>query len=150
MNAESLDIDGQRDREERRDDAEKTLVEECIRKTRRFLDDGIEVIGGMTVAAGVCGKDRSDLRRALNNEPQYPLALKHAIAIGARIARHNPSAATKIGAAIVRPLELLVFPRVTLKVEERAARLETRLRTIAASMGVDPDQFVEDALGGNR
>ena len=123
---------------------EKDLVDTALRKVHRYLDDGVESIGGLAVAAGVCGYDRSDLRRALDRNGRK-LALDHALAIAARINSYNRGLATRIGAALVDPLDLQVFPRTTLTDKERADRLEAAMR--AMPMG---SELVANILGGTR
>lgn len=126
------------------DSDEKERVEDCTKKAYRLFDDGIESIGGIAVAAGVCGYDRGDLRRAIDRNGRK-LALDHAIAIGARIRQFNYGLATRIGAAIVDPFDLQVFPRTTLTDKERADRLEAAMRTLP--MG---SELVANILGGTR
>lgn len=126
------------------DSIEKDLVDTALRRVHRYLDDGIDGIGGLSVAAGVCGYDRSDLRRALDRNGRK-LALDHAIAIAARIKSFNRDLATRIGGALVDPLDLQVFPRVTLTDKERADRLEAAMR--AMPMGAE---LVANILGGSR
>jgi hypothetical protein len=53
--------------------------------------------------------------------------------------------ATRIGAALVNPLDLQVFPRTTLTDKERADRLEAAMR--AMPLG---DQILANVLGGTR
>lgn len=132
MSAESLDNEEQR------------LVEESLRRSYRYLDDGIETLGGMLVAAGLCVIDRSDLRKALDRNGRK-VALDHVVALGTRLARYNPALATKLASAIVHPFGLEVFPRVTLTDKERADRLEAAMR--AMPMGL---QLVEQILSGGR
>lgn len=126
------------------DSNEKDAVDDALRKAYRLLDDGVESIGGIAVAAGVCGFDRGDLRRCLDRNGRK-LALDHAVAIAARIRQFNYGLSTRIGAAIVDPLDLQVFPRTTLTDKERADRLEAAMR--AMPMG---EQIVANVLGGTR
>lgn len=115
----------------------------ALRSARRHLADGIEAIGGIVVAAGVCGHDRGDLYKAVDGSKR--IALEHVLAISARIRIVNYGLATKIGAALVSPLDLQVFPRTTLTDKERADRLEAAWR--ATPMG---NEIVEQILGGSR
>lgn len=118
-------------------------IAEAMRTTRRWLADGIEAIGGIVVAAGVCGFDRGDLYKAVDGEKR--IALEHVLKISARIRLSNYGLATKIGAAIVGPLDLQVFPRTTLSDKERADRLEAAMRVMP--MG---NEIVANVLGGTR
>lgn len=146
MTSELLAIEEKRDAEDSRDSDEQKLVKRAVRDALRHTNDAVDAIGGRTVAAGVCGYDRGDLRKALEGDNR--ISLEHTIAIGARVARYNPSLAAKLGAAIVRPFDLLVFPRVTISDAERAARLEIKLRAFASAAGRDADELVAEALGG--
>lgn len=140
----SVDALEKRDADEASEAAKDSLVGSAIRRAYRLIDDGTHLIGGMGVAAGLCKLDSGDLRRCLDRNGRR-LALDHAVAIAARIRQENYGYATRIGAAIVLPLDLLVFPRTTLTDKERADRLETFMR--AMPMG---DELVSRALGGTR
>ena len=94
----------------------------ALRTTRRLLADGIEAIGGIVVAAGICGHDRSDLYKAVDGEKR--ISLEHTLAIATRIRQTNYGLATRIGQALVTPLDLQVFPRTSLTDKERADRLD--------------------------
>lgn len=118
-------------------------VDVALRTVRRHLADGVEAIGGIVIAAGVCGYDRGDLYKAIDGSKR--LALEHTLRIASRIQQTNASLATKLGAALVGPLDLQVFPRVTLTDKERADRLEAAWR--ATPMG---NEIVEKILGGSR
>lgn len=126
------------------DNEEERLVDDALRHSHRYLDDGIDTLGGMLVAAGLCVMDRSDLRKALDRNGRE-ISLKHTLRLGTRLARYNPALATRLAAAIVYPFGLEVFPRVTLTDKERADRLEAAMR--AMPMGV---QLVEQILTGGR
>lgn len=130
--------------QERRNGSERDLVADYTRRAYRLLLEGSHALGGLEIAAGVCGVNAGDLRRSFDRDGRR-LALDHAIAIAARLHRFNPSLVVQIGSAIVRPLELVVFPRVTMSDKERADRLEAKLRTTGQALGVG-DQLVEDAL----
>lgn len=123
---------------------EQERTDDALRKVYRYLDDGVESIGGIAVAAGVCGYDRGDLRKSLDRNGRK-LALDHAVAIAARIRIFNYGLATRIGGALVEPLDLQVFPRTTLTDKERADRLEAFMRGMP--MG---GELVAAALGGTR
>jgi hypothetical protein len=109
--------------EQLHEDSEASVVDEGVRRVYRMLDDALGSIGGIAVAAGVCGIDRGDLRRALDRNGRR-MAVEHVMAINARLFRYNASLATKIGSALVEAANLDVFPRVTLTDKERADRLE--------------------------
>lgn len=125
------------------DPADQRLVQQAVRRIHRHLDDGIEVIGGIAVAAGICGYDRGDLRREIDRTRR--LSVEHALAIGARIRHYHYGLATRLGAALVEPLDLCVFPRTTLTDKERADRLEAAMR--AMPMG---EELLSRVLGGTR
>lgn len=125
------------------DGNQRDLVTDSIRLTRRLLADGVEAIGGIVVAAGVCGYDRGDLYKSIDGERR--IALEHVIAIATRIRQTNYGLATRIGQALVTPLDLQVFPRTTLTDKERADRCEAALR--AMPMGAE---LVAQILGVTR
>lgn len=130
--------------EQLHEDSEASIVDACVRSVYRMLDDGIGSIGGIAVAAGVCGIDRGDLRRALDRNGRR-MAVEHVMAINARLFRYNASLATKIGSALVESANLDVFPRVTLTDKERADRLERLVRSMPLG-----EQILADVLGGQR
>lgn len=109
--------------EQLHEDSESSVVESCVRHVYRMLDDGMGSIGGIAVAAGICGIDRGDLRRALDRNGRR-MAVEHVMAINARLYRYNATLATKLGSALVQASNLDVFPRVTLTKDERIERLE--------------------------
>jgi hypothetical protein len=124
------------------DNQDKLACEDAERRVYRLLEDGIGELGGLTVAAGVCGIDRGDLRRALDHKGRY-VAVEHAMAIGGRLRRFNYGLATKLGSAIVECFDLDVFPRTALTDKERADRLEAMVRSMPLG-----DQLVANAYGG--
>lgn len=126
------------------DNTERHDVEDASRRVYRMLADGVESIGGIVPAAGLCGVDRSDLRKALDRNGRK-IAVEHAIAIGARLRTYNATLATKLGSALVETFDLEVFPRVTLTDRERADRLESLVRRMPLG-----EQLLADALGGRR
>ena len=129
---------------------EQVLVDQAGTKVLRLLSDGIESIGGIDVACGVCGgTDRSDLRRAIDRTSTGGAAryvrVEHVIAIGARLRRYNASLVTKLGSALVECFDLEVFPRVSLKAEDKVERLERLVKSMP--MG---DQMLEHAYRSGR
>jgi len=126
---------------ESQDNAETAAVESASRKVYRHLTDGIECIGGIIVAAGVCGARHGDLRRALDRRDRY-IAVEDCIAIGTRLRLYNATLATKLGSALVETFDLDVFPRVTMTDKERADRLERLVRSMPLG-----EQLLADTLG---
>ncbi len=123
---------------------ERKVVSTCTSKVYSLVSSGLGAIGGLDVAAGVCGCHAGDLRRSLDRDGRR-LSVDHVVAIMARIRKYNGAVATQIAAAIVHPAGLLVFPRVELKPEEEVRRLKAKLLAIGNSIGVG-DQLVEEAL----
>lgn len=125
-------------------DSERTLVQKHTKKIYRLIDDNLVSVGGIETAAGFCGVDRGELRRAIDRgtpaQPRY-LAVDHVIAIMSRMRQHNAAKATEIAAALVYPAGFLVFPLVELPAEEKARRLEQLVRSMPLG-----DQLVEKAL----
>lgn len=124
------------------DNAEKSAVESATRRVYRFLEDALAAVGGIEVAAGLCGIDRGDLRRSLDRNGRR-IAVEHAIAIGARLRVYNATLATKLGSALVETFDLEVFPRVVLTDKERADRLERLVRSMPLG-----EQILQQTLGG--
>lgn len=125
-------------------DAERKLVATCTTKVYTLVSNGLSAIGGLDVAAGVCGCHAGDLRRSLDRDGRR-LSVDHAMAIMSRVRKFNGTVATQIAAALVYPAGLLVFPRVEMTADEQNRRLRARLMAIGTSMGVG-DQLVEEAL----
>lgn len=123
---------------------ERTVVGTYAAKVYASIKSGLVHIGGLDVAAGVCGTNAGDLTRSLNRDGRR-LCIEHVMALMTRIRKYNGAAATQIGASIVYPAGLLVFPRVELKPEEENRRLKAKLLAIGSSIGVG-DQLVEEAL----
>lgn len=126
-------------------EAERSDVESAIRRVYRYLSDGVESIGGIEVAAGLCGGiDRADLRKGLDRNGRY-VRIEHALAIGCRLRRFNATLATKLGSALVETFDLDVFPRVTLTDKERADRLQALVRSLPLG-----EQLLAEVLGSKR
>lgn len=130
--------------QEREADAERKLVATCTTKVYSLVSSGLAHIGGLDIAAGVCGCHAGDLRRSLDRDGRK-LSVDHAMAIMTRIRKYNGAVATQIASAFVYPAALLVFPRVELKPEEEVRRLKAKLLAIGTSIGVG-DSLVEEAL----
>lgn len=128
--------------EQLNEDSESSIVETCVRHVYRMLDDGIGSIGGIAVAAGVCGIDRGDLRRALDRNGRR-MAVEHVMAINARLFRYNASLATRLGSALVEPANLDVFPRVTITDKDAREKCERLIRSMPLG-----EQLLADLYGG--
>lgn len=96
------------------------LVKDAQREIYRTVDEAVDAIGGIQVAAGACAAadvsiDRSDLRRSIDREGRR-LAVEHAMAIAAMCTRSNPSLAERINSALIRPSGFVVAtppPRIS-------------------------------------
>lgn len=96
------------------------LVKDASRDVHRLVNEAVDAIGGISVAAGACAAadvsiDRSDLRRALDRDGRK-LAGEHIQAIAAMCMRSNARLAERINAAFVRPCGLIITqppPRLT-------------------------------------
>jgi hypothetical protein len=129
---------------EDQDNAEKSAVESATRRVYRMLTDGIESIGGIAVAAGLCGTDRGDLRRSLDRDGRR-VSVEHAMAIGTRLRLYNATLTAKLGSALVETFDLEVFPRVALTDREARERLERLVRSLPLG-----DQLLADTYGGRK
>jgi hypothetical protein len=102
-------------------------VADASRAMYRVLNDAVDMVG-ILPAAGACGIDRGDLRRALDRDGRR-MAIEHVMAIGALV--QGQDIRTQIGGCFVKPLELAVcaaLPELTDK--ERADRCEAALRAL--------------------
>jgi hypothetical protein len=101
-------------------------VTDSARQVYRHLNDAVEQVGILT-AAGACGIDRGDFRRALDRNGRY-IAVEHAMAVGALC---GPDMRRQVGSWILKPFALVVadeLPPLTDK--ERADRCEAALRAL--------------------
>jgi hypothetical protein len=130
---------------EARLDTDERVVANALADIYRHLRDGISSIGGLEVAAGVVKMDRRDFGKILErtHRDRRGLAIDDLAPLARRIMHANRTSSTLIGGALIDYLELQPFPRVTLKPEEKAARLEVALR----GLGPVGLQALENALG---
>lgn len=120
-------------------------VEEQERVIYRSLNDAVESIGGIVVAAGACGIDRADLRRSLDHKTRY-LAVEHAMSITAILRGSNSDLASRICRAFVSVADFAIADAAPpLTDRERADRLESAMRSMPLG-----EQLVAHALGGRR
>jgi hypothetical protein len=118
------------------------LVADATRVLYRKLNDAIDQIG-IVPAAGACGTDRSDLRRALDRDGRR-VAVEHALAIAACASSDTSRAILE---SFSDPLGFCVvddLPKMTDK--ERADRAEGALR----ALGPIGEQAMVNAYGGRR
>lgn len=122
--------------------AEKATVDTSVRRVYRLAEEAVQAVGGMEVAAGICGMDRGDLRRALDHKGRY-LSVDHLLALAARAAKTNATLAAQLGAALVLPMGLVAKQRRRLTDKQRADALEAYVRRMPTGL-----QMIEQALGG--
>lgn len=114
----------------------ETPAKKNEREVYRLIEASFGAVGGIDSAAEIMGIDRGDLRRAIDGKGRY-LAVEHVMRFCERLTAKSPEAAMRIAAAIMRPFDAVVFPRVQLTAAERARRHENTLRRIGDSMGID-------------
>lgn len=102
----------------------------------RLIRDSMELVGGINNAAEIMGVDRGDLRRSLDRAGRY-IAIEHARRFGERLAQYSPETAQRIAIALVRPFDVVVFPRVQLTAAEQARRYKQMLDAMSPACGVD-------------
>lgn len=126
-------------------DVDEAAVSNALDDIYRHLRDGVSSIGGVDVAAGVIKMDRRDFDKIIRRvaHDRRGLAIDDLAPLARRIMHANRTSSTLIGAALIDYLDLQPFPRVSLKPEEKAARLEVALR----SLGPVGLQAMESALG---
>lgn len=117
-------------------------VTDGTRSVYRALNDAVDSVG-ILPAAGACGIDRTDLRRALDRDGRR-LAVEHALSIAA-VAEYD--ARRKIVEPFVETLGFVIADDLpTLTDRQRADRLEGALR----ALGPIGELALTNALGGRR
>ena len=118
----------------------ETPAKKNERDIYRIVQASVGLVGGIESAADIMEVDRGDLTRALGFKGRY-LAVEHVMRYGERLLQFSPETAQRIAAAVMRPFDLVVFPRVQLTAAERARRLEQLVRSMPLG-----DQLVAKAL----
>lgn len=116
-------------------------ISEGARRMYRHLNDAVDQVG-ILPAAGACGIERSDLRRALDRDGRR-LAVEHAMAIAAISAVDTTRA---IVTSFVEPLGYVPQPLAPMDDKEARIRLEGALR----ALGPIGEQALVAAYGGRR
>lgn len=111
-----------------------TSTERSIRQLYALVEANLERVGGLDSAATLMRIDRGDLRRAIDAGIRPPantaqsgrryLAVDHLMRFGERVIQYSSEAAQRIATAFVRPMDLLVFPRVQMTAAEKCRRYE--------------------------
>ena len=102
---------------------------QSVKEVYRLTRDSMELVGGAMSTAKIMGCDQGDLTRALNRSGRY-LAIDHLAEFGARLVQYSPETAQRLAMAMIRPFDMLVYPRVQITAAERARRLENLLRSM--------------------
>lgn len=102
-------------------------VTDAVRALYRGLNDAVDQVG-ILPAAGACGIDRGDLRRALDRDNGRRVGVEHAMAIAAL---SGPDMRVQIASAFVEPLDLRVTDELPPMTDAEArARLEAALNAL--------------------
>ena len=117
-------------------------ITEGARRVYRFLGDAVDQTG-ILPAAGSCGIDRGDLRRALDRDGRK-IAVEHAMSIAAIV--DSIDLRRKICAAFVEPLGFAVTDAAPMDDREARSRLESALR----ALGPIGEMAMHEAYGGRR
>lgn len=117
-------------------------ITEGARKVYRFLSDAVDQTGVLQ-AAGACGIDRGDMRRALDRDGRR-VAVEHSMAIAA--ITDSIDLRRNIASAIVQPLGFRVIDDAPMDDKEARIRLESALR----SLGPLGEAKLHEAYGGRR
>lgn len=117
-------------------------VTDATRLVYRRLNDAVDVTG-ILAAAGACGIERSDLRRALDRDGRR-LAVEHAMAISALV--DSLDLRRQINAAFVSPSGFRLVEDAPMDDKEARIRLESALR----SLGPIGEAKLHEAYGGRR
>jgi hypothetical protein len=117
-------------------------VTDSTRSLYRAMNDAVDVLGIVT-AAGACGIDRADLRRALDREGRR-VAVEHAMAIAAC---STSSFRERVASAFISPLDFeLSDARPPMSHEDRANLAESVLH----ALGPIAQEAWRQALGARR
>jgi hypothetical protein len=108
--------------------AERKFADDCVDEVYRLAHNAIGVIGGYELAAGVSGIDSGDLHRAVKRRGRY-LTVDVIAPILRRLRQHNAALATELGAALVLPGQLGVFPLVEISKDEKLERCERLIKS---------------------
>jgi hypothetical protein len=117
-------------------------ITEGARRVYRLLGDAVDQTGVLP-AAGACGIDRGDLRRALDRDGRK-IAVEHAMSIAAIV--DSIDLRRNIATAIVQPLGFRLIDDAPLDDKEARIRLESALR----SLGPIGEAKMAEAYGGRK
>lgn len=117
-------------------------ITEGARRVYRLLGDAVDQTG-ILPAAGACGIDRGDLRRALDRDGRK-IAVEHAMSIAAIV--DSIDLRRNIATAIVQPLGFRLIDDAPMDDKEARIRLESALR----SLGPIGEAKMAEAYGGRR
>ena len=114
------------------DETSEQRTDRSIRQLYALVEANLDRVGGLDSAATIMGVDRGDLRRAIDGcvRPKKDaaarryLAVDHLMRFGERVVQYSTEAAQRIATAFVRPMDLLVFPRVQMTAAEKCRRYE--------------------------
>lgn len=115
------------------------LVSDATRHVYRELNDAVDAVG-ILPAAGACGADRADLRRALDRDGRY-MRIEWALSVAA-IA--SVEVGRRIATALVAPLGLVTEDATPLTDRKAADLAEAKLRELGG------DRLVLETFGGRR
>jgi hypothetical protein len=117
-------------------------ITEGARKVYRLLGDAVDQTG-ILPAAGACGIDRGDMRRALDRDGRK-IAVEHAMSIAAIV--DSIDLRRNIATAIVQPLGFRLIEDAPMDDKEARIRLESALR----SLGPIGEAKMAEAYGGRK
>jgi hypothetical protein len=117
-------------------------ITEGARRVYRLLGDAVDQVG-ILPAAGACGIDRGDLRRALDRDGRK-IAVEHAMSVAAIV--DSIELRRSICTAIVQPLGFRLIDDAPMGDREARIRCEAALR----SLGPIGEAKLFEAYGGRR
>jgi hypothetical protein len=116
---------------------DESPAEKIERDVYRFVQANLSVVGGHDAMAAIMRIDGGDLTRALAPKPTRNISIWNIMRLGGHLAVSSPLTAQRLAAAILKPFDLVVAPRVQMTAAEQARRMRNRLQAMSEACGVD-------------
>jgi hypothetical protein len=116
---------------------DESPAEKIERDVYRFIQANLSVVGGHDAMAAIMRIDGGDLTRALAPKPTRNISIWNIMRLGGHLAVSSPVTAQRLAAAILKPFDLVVAPRVQMTAAEQARRMRNRLQAMSEACSVD-------------